>query len=157
MFADFWGAGAGVRAAAGSRGHQIVLDVGHKLGKDFRPWEAVRLANNIGRVSKFVGPAIQTVLAALEVAQQEKVLVDAERRRVRRRQNLIGEVRRQADALAGDLQTHVADALDPSFSISIAEIDAAVGEIHAQQAARTSLSDELTAISAAADEMLAMT
>ena len=45
-FNSFWGAGNGVKAASGSNGHTVVLKVGHAFGKKFKPWEAVKTANN---------------------------------------------------------------------------------------------------------------
>ncbi len=156
-FVDFWGAGEGVKAAAGGTGHKIVLDVGHLLDKKFQPWEAARLANNIGRVARLVGPAIQVSMSALEVAAQERAAVEAERRRFRRRQELIAEVRRQADDLASQLRASISDSVDDPFRQSIAEIDAAVREIHDLQAARSAAAAELGAIRDAADEALSLT
>lgn len=156
-FSEFWGAGSGVKASAGTVGHRIVLDVGHRLGKKFASWEAVRLANNIGRVSKAAGPAIQASAAVFEVAAQEKALVQDEKRRFRQRQTLIAEVRRQVESLAFDLRSAVAEVLDPAFRASISETDEAVREIHAQQAARSDLARELASIRYSADEALSLT
>ena len=64
QFNKFWGAGDGVKAAAGSNGHQVVLKVGHAFGKKFKPWEAVKTANTIGKVAKVGGVAIAVGLEA---------------------------------------------------------------------------------------------
>ena len=50
QFDKFWGAGDGVKAAAGSNGHKVVLKVGHAFGKKFKPWEAVKAADKIGKI-----------------------------------------------------------------------------------------------------------
>lgn len=47
--------------ASGSQMHKVVLEVGSKLGHKFRPWEAVKIAKNIGNVAKFAGPAISVL------------------------------------------------------------------------------------------------
>ena len=156
-FAQLWGAGSGVKAAAGSQGHKIVLDVGHKLGKSFKPWEAVRLANNIGRVLKVVGPAIQIAQAAVEVAAQERAQIAAERHRHQRRQALVAEVQRQPDEITTELRRQVAEAIKPPFTASIAEIDEVVAGLHAEIAERSSWASELAAIRADADSALALT
>ena len=44
--------------------HKIVLNVGHFFGAKFKPWGAVKIANNIGKVASFAGP----VLAIADVA-----------------------------------------------------------------------------------------
>lgn len=48
----------GISSASGSSLHNIVLNVGHFFGKNFRPWEAVRWASNIAKVAKFGIPVI---------------------------------------------------------------------------------------------------
>jgi hypothetical protein len=53
-FAGFWGAGQGMKSSSGTTGHRIVLEVGDLLGKKFKPWGAVKIANGIGKVDRFL-------------------------------------------------------------------------------------------------------
>lgn len=59
-----WG---GISNASGSQLHNIVLNVGHFFGKNFRPWEAVRWASNIAKVAKF---GIPIVAAGIDIWMQ---------------------------------------------------------------------------------------
>src|SRR4051812_24335062 len=91
-FSTFWGAGNGVKAASGSNGHAVVLKVGHAFGKKFKPWEAVKTANNIGRAAKVGGAVISIGVEAYAVVAEERAAVQAERARAERRRNLSQEV-----------------------------------------------------------------
>ena len=53
--------------SSGSKIHEIVLDVGHFFGKSFKPWEAVKIAQKIGKVAKFVGPIALALEGIAEV------------------------------------------------------------------------------------------
>jgi len=44
-------------AAAGSKAHTLIYDVGKFFGYSFKPWEAVGMASKLGKVAKFLGPA----------------------------------------------------------------------------------------------------
>lgn len=57
----------GISSASGSQLHNIVLNVGHFFGKNFRPWEAVRWASNIAKVAKF---GIPIVAAGIDIWMQ---------------------------------------------------------------------------------------
>jgi len=49
--------GNSLKNVAGSDMHNIVLKVGDFLGKDFKPWEAVKIADKIGKIGKLAGAA----------------------------------------------------------------------------------------------------
>ena len=102
QFNKFWGAGDGVKAAAGTNGHQVVLKVGHAFGKKFKPWEAVKTANTIGKVVKVGGVAIAVGLEAYGVFADERAAVKAELARSERRRNITQEILAQADAIVAD-------------------------------------------------------
>lgn len=67
-----------MKAAAGNNRHQVVLKVGHAFGKKFKPWEAVKTANTIGKVAKVGGVAIAVGLEAYGVLADELAAVKAE-------------------------------------------------------------------------------
>ena len=58
--------------SSGSNMHSIVLNVGHFFGKSFKPWEAVKIAQKIGKVAKFVGPIAVAAEAVAEVYEKVK-------------------------------------------------------------------------------------
>lgn len=60
--------------AAGSQTHKVVLTLGEKMGYKFKPWEAAKIAKNIGNVAKFVGPVLSVLRLVLDI----KEVVDEE-------------------------------------------------------------------------------
>lgn len=55
---------------SGSGLHNIVLDVGHFFGKSFKPWEAVKITNKIGKVANALGPLLSAVSVAIDVGEK---------------------------------------------------------------------------------------
>jgi len=54
--------------AAGSNLHKGVYTMGKLLGVNFRPWQAVNIAKNIGNVAKFVGPLLSVASLGVDIA-----------------------------------------------------------------------------------------
>ena len=59
-----------VAASSGTQMHKIVLNVGHFFGAKFKPWGAVKIANNIGKVASFAGPALAIADVAITVGSK---------------------------------------------------------------------------------------
>lgn len=49
-----------VSEASGSPLHSTIKLIGEKLGYKFKPWQAAKIAKNIGNVAKFAGPIVST-------------------------------------------------------------------------------------------------
>src|SRR5690606_30565213 len=62
----WWGAGGGLRDASGSLGHKIVKDVGHVFGHKFKPWQALKIADKLGKAAKVGGFLVQAGAAGYE-------------------------------------------------------------------------------------------
>lgn len=66
-----------VASSSGTQMHKIVLNVGHFFGAKFKPWGAVKIANNIGRVASFAGPALAiadvAVTVGSKIAEEKKL------------------------------------------------------------------------------------
>lgn len=59
-------AGNGLRKLSGSDAHKFVLDVGHFFGKKFRPYEALKIVNKLGKAGEVltkVGTKVSVVTA----------------------------------------------------------------------------------------------
>lgn len=146
QFSKLWGAGDGVKAAAGSNGHQVVLKVGHAFGKKFKPWEAVKTANAIGKVAKVGGVAISVGLEAYGVFADERAAVKAEQGRAERRRSITQEILAQADAIVTDALQTVGDDLDDIFKPEFQRIDAMAREIHGARSTRSDLRERLESV-----------
>ena len=154
QFNNFWGAGSGVKAAAGSNGHTVVLKVGHAFGKKFKPWEAVRTANKIGQVAKVGGAVVAIGLEAYTVVAQERAAVQLERARNERRRNLSQEVLAQADGIAASALSAVRKDLDDVFKPEFRRIDAVAASIHGSRSTRGEMRGRLAHIQERANEAL---
>jgi hypothetical protein len=105
---------------AGGSLHRGIYGVGKFLNFNFRPWQAVNIAKNIGNVAKFLGPLLSVGLLAVDVyavtqeEEQDKKLADARR-----------EITSQFISIAKDLESQV--------EAQLREVEAQVyGEIEKQ-------------------------
>lgn len=48
--------GWGPAAAAGSQAHKLIYGVGKFFGASFKPWQAARIASNLGKIGRVLGP-----------------------------------------------------------------------------------------------------
>ena len=154
-FNTFWGAGNGIKAASGSNGHAVVLKVGHAFGKNFKPWEAVKTANNIGRAAKVGGAVIAIGVEAHTIVADERAAVQAERARAERRRSLSQEVLAQADRIVASALSAVREDLDDVFKPEFQRIDVVARSIHGARASRSELRERLGSVQQGASEALA--
>lgn len=155
QFQSFWGAGDGVKAAAGGNGHQIVLKVGHAFGKKFKPWEAARAADNIGKVAKVGGKGIPILIEAYTVVSDERAAVKAEKARADRRRSITQEILGQADSILTDALRNMSADLDEIFKPEFQRIDVMAKEIRGAHETRSNLRDRLDAVRDGAEAALA--
>lgn len=153
-FQKSWGAGDGIKQAAGSSGHQIVYKVGKLAGWKFEPWQAVRWANNIGRFVKAGALVLPVALEAYAVVSDERQEVRAAKEKLRRRSALVGRVLARVDDISRSTLTQVRMELDSEFDRAVREIDGVTGSVRANQSLRSTLSREISAVQSQALEML---
>ena len=60
----------GLARISGSTGHATVLNVGHFLGHNFRPWEAIKLTRAIGRAAPVLSIATVALGIYLDIKQE---------------------------------------------------------------------------------------
>ncbi|WP_299575229.1 GTPase domain-containing protein [uncultured Williamsia sp.] len=154
QFGKFWGAGSGVKGAAGSNGHGVVLKIGHAFGKKFKPWEAVKAANSIGKAAKVGGAVVGVGLEAYGVYAHERAAVKAENARNDRRRSVTQQIMAQAEAIVTDAIDTIGKDLDGIFRPEFQRIDAMAEEIQEAQSTRTDLRDRLVSIRAQASSTL---
>lgn len=162
QFHKVWGAGSGVKASAGSTGHELVLQVGHFFGKKFKPWEAVKTANTVGKVANVAGKVAKVGSVVIPIATEtyavfaeERAAVEAERARAQRRRTITQEVLGQADGIAADALRKIRSTLDDTFKPEFQRIDAMADEIHGARASRSELRDRLASVRQRAETALA--
>ncbi|WP_374460247.1 GTPase [Microbacterium sp.] len=150
----WWGAGDGLREASGSLGHKLVKDVGHSFGYKFKPWQALKIADKIGKAAKVGGFVISAGTAGYEVWKNEREARAAQIQSERQHSALVTEIMGHADKIAYDARRELAAIIDPPLDDLLDEIRAAQDEILGADRARTSAADELRAIADEADRLL---
>lgn len=153
-FQKSWGAGDGIKQAAGSSGHQIVYKVGKLAGWKFEPWQAVRWANNIGKFAKAGTLVLPVALEAYAVVGDERQEVRAAKEKLRRRNALVGRVLARCDDISRSTLAQVRMELDAEFDAAVREIDSVNASVRANQALRSGLTRDIGAIQSEAIEML---
>ena len=145
LFTQKWGAGAGkgIASSSGSAGHKIVLDLGHRFGYKFNPWQAVRIADRLGRVVKVAGPLIAIGGELWDEARELR----AERQRDARHRSVVTTVVAAADSISVELKAGVRQALDGAFGPALGDIDRNIADIDRATAGRNAMRTELAQIS----------
>lgn len=145
-FRSAWGAGEGVKASAGSVGHEVTKNLGSFLGKKWKPWESVRLANDIGRFARVAGVGLQVGLAVHEVYAEDQRAMQIERARVDRRRTIVNQVMAEAEAHIDRAIREIRTIVDKPFKQAYQVIDHQWNELAGSQGERSELRKELRAI-----------
>lgn len=153
-FQKSWGAGDGVKQAAGSSGHQIVYKVGKLAGWKFEPWQAVRWADKIGKFAKAGAFVLPVALEAYAVVNEERQELRAAKEKHRRRNALVGRVLAQCDDISRSTLSQVRIEIDAEFDAAVREIDSVNASVRENQALRSDLSRDIGAIQLEAAAML---
>ena len=150
----WWGAGEGIRSSSGTIGHELVKKIGHSFGHKFKPWEAVKTANTIGKFLKIGGFVIQIGAAGYEVWRTEREEREALRESERLHSAFVTELMGYADRISSDARTKLGEIIDPPMTDFLTDIEAAQDEILQADDTRSQALAELRAISAEADALL---
>lgn len=98
--------------AAGSPLHLAVKNIGKNLGVKFKPWQAVKIAKNIGNVAKCLGPAMVAFgafLDAKEMIDEEKRAKEIEKAKV--------EFREEFNQIRSDLERQYVEELQGMYDV----------------------------------------
>jgi hypothetical protein len=150
----WWGAGDGLREASGSIGHKIVTDVGHTFGHKFKPWQALKIADKIGKTAKVGGFVIQIGLAGYEVLKNEREARQAQIESDRQHSALVTEIMGHADKIATSARQKLWAIVDPPMDELLTDLQVAQDLILSADQARGEAGIELRAIATEADRLL---
>lgn len=145
-FRSMWGAGDGTKKSAGTAGHRVVKEVGSRFGKKWRPWEAVRWADRIGKVARVAGVTLQVAGAVYGVYAEEKRALQVERDRARRRRVVVDELMREARENIDAYLRELRSAVDRPFTVAFNEIDQQVSALQQDDSMRSDSRARLIAI-----------
>lgn len=152
----WWGTGDGIREASGSLGHNLVKDIGHTFGHKFKPWQAIKIADKIGKAAKLGGFLIQAGTAGYEVWKNEREARAAQIQSERQHSALVTEIMGHADKIASDARQELSALIDPPLDALLFEIRTAQAEIVGAEQTRGAATKELKAIATATDRLLSL-
>lgn len=118
----------GLKAASGSSLHETIKHVGEFVGYKFKAWEAVKLADTIGKGAKFLGPVMAVAgvgLQLLEDHQQKKLAaaVLEEKRKIRK------HFSESAENTKTNLKEVLSEKLKAAFDGPLSEIEDAQADL----------------------------
>ena len=115
-------------SSAGSVIHKTVLNVGHFFGKSYKPYQALKTASKIGKVAKFIGPAVEAAGMVLEVAnyvQGQRKIVEIGRERAKISNVYSG----YAQSLGIQFKEQYENIVEQLFDVKIEDINARIRNI----------------------------
>ena len=134
----------GTREMAGSAGHQLIYNVGKMFGKNFKPWEAVKMAKGLGQALAFVGIA----MSAYEIYEQvnENAKADEKQRQFEQQlQDARAQIRALADAMVAQLlEIYQKEYALPVIGVILEKLNAARDRILAQEVSNKELVEGLS-------------
>lgn len=134
----------GTRQMAGGAGHQLIYNVGKMFGKNFKPWEAVKMAKGLGQALAFVGIA----MSAYEIYEQvnEDAKADEKQRQFEQQlQEARAQIRALADAMVAQLlEIYQKEYALPVIGVILEKLNAARDRILAQEASNKELVEGLS-------------
>jgi GTPase SAR1 family protein len=126
----------GLKAVSGSSLHEAVKKVGEFIGYKFKAWEAIKIADTLGKGAKFLGPVMAVAgvgLQLLDDHQQSKMrkqVLDA-KRSIRR------EFLEFAHAICQQFKAEETKYFEAAYDKPIAAIDEALEEMQQQAQYKT--------------------
>lgn len=135
----------GLGGVSGSHLHEIVKGVGKLFNYNFGPWEAVKIADKIGKGAKFLGPAMSVLGVGLQIlddyqrAEQEKKVLQV-RRDIRK------GFREYAKSTRDVFDEQVSAFVSSAFLNPVDEIDKSLEEIRMQAEKSSDASKKLSSL-----------
>ncbi|MCP9793323.1 50S ribosome-binding GTPase [Vulcanococcus limneticus Candia 3F8] len=134
----------GTREMAGSAGHQLIYNVGKMFGKNFKPWEAVKMAKGLGQALAFVGIAM-SAYEIYEQVNEEAKANEKQRQYEQQLQEARAQIRALADAMVAQLlEIYQKEYALPVIGIILERLNAERDRILAQEASNKELVEGLS-------------
>lgn len=160
-FAAAWAPDGATKTAqyAGSFGHKTIYSIGKMAGKDWKPWEAVRWAKNVGQAAKFVNKAMPFVAIGVDAfvairADVKEGHYIAERQ-VRHRKT-IDDSQRAADEVINEVKSRLDVAISEFYGPASHAIEDQQRALNDADGLRSGIRGDLAEIVAECRENLAL-
>lgn len=132
----------GLKSVSGSTVHTAVKEIGGIFGYKFKAWEAVKIADKIGKGAKFLGPAMAVFGVGMQMyddyqqSEHTKEIIKIKR-------DIRKNFKEYSDSVRKSIDVQLEELLDSVFDQSIANIDEALFEIRDQAARKSDIANLL--------------
>lgn len=134
----------GLKSVSGSTLHTAIKEIGGFFGYKFKAWEAVKIAEKIGKGAKFLGPAMAIFGVGMQVYDDyQQSEHEKEIRKIKR--DIRKNFKDYSDSVRKSIDAQVEKLLDKGFDQSIVNIDEALQEIRAQSVDKSDSANALRA------------
>lgn len=121
----------GLKSVSGSTLHNSIKEVGCFFGYKFKAWEAVKIADKIGKGAKFLGPAMAICAVGMQMYDDYQQSENA-KEILRIKRDIRKSYKEYSDAVRKNIDAQLVKLLDTGFDLPIANIDEALQEIRSQ-------------------------
>ena len=143
----------GLGQFSGSPAHSAILTIGRTFGHSFRPWEAVRLTQTLGRAAGVLGIAATVLGVALEI-KKEIDLRKREQEVLEARQDVRAEFDRIASEVEREARKNAEAAIRELLDDPLEAITKARDELNAARQERNERLERLNRVVAAVSELI---
>ena len=134
----------GLKSVSGSTLHTAIKEIGGFFGYKFKAWEAVKIADKIGKGAKFLGPAMAIFGVGMQMYDDyQQSEHEKEIRKIKR--DIRKNFKDYSDSVRKSIDAQVEKLLDKGFDQSIVNIDEALQEIRAQSVDKSDSANALRA------------
>ena len=117
-----------LKSSSGSPIHQVILKIGEVFEYDFKPWEAVRWANNINKGVK--AAAVLGVVFSYGMEMKEEIDNDNRLREMQsNREKIRGAFNKEASKFSDNCNKFLNNYINKEFSLEIEKIDNKIASI----------------------------
>lgn len=140
----------GLKSVSGSTLHNAIKEIGGFFGYKFKAWEAVKIADKIGKSAKFLGPAMAVFGVGMQIYDDYQQSEHA-KEILKIKRDIRKNFKEYSDAVRKSIDSQLEKLLDTGFNLPITNIDEALHEIRSQAEGK---SDSANALRAKLDEVI---
>lgn len=121
----------GLKSVSGSRLHNAIKDIGKLFKYEFKSWEAVKIADKIGKGAKFLGPAMAIFGVGMQMYDDYQQSEHA-KEIIKIKRDIRKSFKEYSDIVCRSIDAEFEKLLDTGFSLPITNIDEALQELRSQ-------------------------
>lgn len=121
----------GLKSVSGSTLHSAIKEVGGFFGYKFKAWEAVKIADKIGKGAKFLGPAMAILGVGMQMYDDYQQSEHA-KKILKTKRDIRKSFKEYSDDVRKSIDAQLEKVLDAGFDLPTKNIDEALQEIRSQ-------------------------